>query len=52
MINIGAYAQGSNPEIDKAIATRLPANAFLQQNVAQPASLEESMKQLSALAAL
>ena len=52
MINIGAYAQGSNPEIDKAIATRPLANAFLQQDVADPASLEESMKQLAALSAL
>jgi len=52
MINIGAYAQGSNPEIDKAIATRPLANAFLQQDVAEPVSLEESMKQLSALASL
>ena len=52
MINIGAYAQGSNPEIDKAIATRPLANAFLQQDVGQPFSMEDSMKQLSILAAL
>ncbi|MCL1939866.1 MAG: FliI/YscN family ATPase [Desulfovibrionaceae bacterium] len=52
MINIGAYAQGSNPEIDKAIATRPLANAFLQQDVSEPVSLEDSMKQLSMLAAV
>jgi flagellum-specific ATP synthase len=52
MINIGAYAQGSNPEIDKAIATRPLANAFLRQDVAEPVSLEDSMKQLSMLASV
>jgi len=52
MINIGAYAQGSNPEIDKAIATRAVSNAFLQQDVGAPVFFEDSMKQLAALAAL
>jgi flagellum-specific ATP synthase len=52
MINIGAYAQGSNPEIDKAITSRPLANAFLQQDVGEPVSLEDSMKQLSLLAAV
>jgi len=51
MINIGAYAHGSNPEIDKAIATRSLTSAFLQQDVTEPVSLEDSMKQLAALAA-
>ena len=52
MINIGAYAQGSNPEIDKAIVTRPLANAFLQQDIAESFSLEDSMKQLAMLAAV
>ena len=52
MINIGAYAQGSNPEIDKAIATRPLSTAFLQQDVAEQVSLEDSMKQLGMLAAV
>ena len=50
MINIGAYAQGSNPEIDKAIETRPLANAFLRQDVSEPVSLEDSLRQLSLLA--
>ncbi len=50
MINIGAYAQGSNPEIDKAIATLPLANAFLRQDVGDQVSLEDSIKQLSLLA--
>jgi flagellum-specific ATP synthase len=51
MINIGAYAHGSNPEIDKAINTREPANAFLRQDVGDACPLEESMRRLEALAA-
>ena len=50
MINIGAYAQGSNPEIDKAIETRPLTNAFLRQDVIEPVSLEDSLRQLSLLA--
>jgi flagellum-specific ATP synthase len=52
MINIGAYARGSNPEIDKAIDTRTPANAFLRQDVGTACSLEDSFTQLRTLALL
>ncbi len=52
MINIGAYAQGSNPDVDKAIAVHGPINEFLQQNVAEKQSLAETFSKLEALAAL
>ncbi|MDR3175966.1 MAG: FliI/YscN family ATPase [Desulfovibrio sp.] len=52
MINIGAYAPGSNPEIDKAIAALAPTNAFLRQDVGESCSLEESFRLLGDLAAL
>lgn len=52
MINIGAYARGSNPEIDKAIETRPLANAFLRQDVGESVSFEDSMAQLAGLAAV
>ncbi len=51
MVNIGAYARGSNPDIDKAIDMTGPINAFLRQDVADPQSLEESFDQLQKLAA-
>ncbi len=51
MINIGAYAHGSNPEIDKAIATLPLVNAFLRQDVSDACSFEESCAQLAKLAA-
>ena len=50
MVNIGAYAKGSNPEIDAAIAKMPAVNAFLQQDVGDPQGLEQSMAQLRALA--
>lgn len=50
MVNIGAYARGSNPEIDEAIAAMPNINAFLRQDVTDPQALAESMAQLRALA--
>ena len=50
MINIGAYAHGSNPDIDKAISSLPLINAFLRQDVGDKHSLEDSFAQLSLLA--
>ncbi len=49
LINIGAYAKGSNPKIDKSIAMIDGLNVFLQQQVDEKVSLAESVKALSAL---
>ena len=51
MINIGAYVQGSNPEVDKAITMHNPINTFLRQAVEEGCSLEDSLAQMRALAA-
>jgi flagellum-specific ATP synthase len=50
MINIGAYAKGSNPEIDDAIARMPGINAFLRQDVAEPQSLEDGLRNIRLLA--
>ena len=50
MINIGAYARGSNPEIDAAIAKMPDINAFLRQDVGEPQFVEQCMEQMRALA--
>jgi len=50
MVNIGAYAKGSNPEIDEAIATMPAINAFLCQDVGNRQDLEQSMSKLRELA--
>jgi flagellum-specific ATP synthase len=51
MINIGAYAQGSNPEIDLSIRLQPHINAFLRQDVAERAPLDASFAALLDLAA-
>lgn len=50
MINIGAYARGSNAEIDEAIAKVPAINAFLRQDVGEPEFLDECMRKLRELA--
>lgn len=51
LINIGAYAQGSNPLIDKAIALHERIQAFLRQPMEEGADLESSRRALLELAA-
>lgn len=51
MVNIGAYARGSNPDIDKAIDLVPSINAFLRQDITDGVGLDASFKQLKELAA-
>ncbi len=46
LINIGAYVDGSNPDIDYAKSKISKINAYLQQDVEERATLEESVKAL------
>lgn len=50
MINIGAYAQGSNRDIDDAIILMPRINDFLRQDVNDQQSLEVCMERLRLLA--
>ncbi len=49
MITIGAYAQGSNPDIDASIAKIPHINTFLQQSVEDSQTLEQSMQAMRML---
>jgi flagellum-specific ATP synthase len=49
MVNIGAYARGANPEIDRAIDMIGPINTFLRQDVAESQVLEECFQAVIAL---
>ncbi|MDL2275356.1 flagellar protein export ATPase FliI [Desulfosarcina sp. OttesenSCG-928-G10] len=49
LINIGAYAKGSNPSIDRAIRMIDPINAYLKQDIHDSASFEESVTRLAEL---
>ncbi len=43
IINIGAYAKGSNPKIDQAISVQERIQGFLRQKVAEPADFSECL---------
>jgi len=46
LIELGAYVQGSNPRVDRALACRDALNAFLRQGVQESTSLSESLAAL------
>lgn len=46
LINIGAYKNGSNPDIDYAIAKIREVNAFLQQDVNEKLGFQEEITRL------
>lgn len=50
LINIGAYVDGSDPKIDYAKAKIDEIDAFLQQNIAERVTFDDSVSQLQALA--
>lgn len=49
LINIGAYAAGSNPKIDRAIEVIDEVNSFLKQNIDESTSLGESISRIRAI---
>lgn len=50
LVNIGAYAPGSNPAFDTVIQTRSAVLAFLQQRIAECVRFAQARDQLLALA--
>ena len=49
LVNIGAYAAGSNPRIDNALAIIDQVNDFLRQGMSEGADFESTLDALSAL---
>jgi flagellum-specific ATP synthase len=49
LINIGAYAKGSNPEIDYAISMVGKINVFLKQDINEAVDFDRAKKELFAL---
>ena len=47
LIDVGAYRQGSNPLVDRAIQLNRPIKDFLKQNVDAPSTFEETKAALS-----
>jgi flagellum-specific ATP synthase len=52
IINAGAYKQGSNPDIDAAIAKRSEIEDFLIQSTGEQATLSETLSRLGAIAGI
>ncbi len=50
LINLGAYAGGSNPAVDSALAAHDDVVSFLKQDLSAHQSLDETLGQLQALA--
>jgi flagellar biosynthesis/type III secretory pathway ATPase len=50
LINLGAYASGSNPRVDVAIRYREAIQSFLRQDLAEKQPLEKTVEQLRSLA--
>lgn len=46
LINIGAYASGSNPQIDNSIRLYPQITEFLQQGVTETAKMPDTLKKL------
>src|SRR4051812_37486159 len=51
LVNIGAYVQGANPELDLAVQARPKIQEFLKQDAGSPAAFEQSARQLAELTA-
>ncbi len=49
LISVGAYAHGSDPVLDQAIALFPNIEKFLQQDISERAGINESLAQLAAL---
>jgi len=49
LINIGAYLEGSNPEIDYAIKKLPEINVFLRQGIGERVNYSESLLRLKSL---
>ena len=47
LINIGAYKQGMNPEIDRAVKLHPAIQSFLKQGVSESYTFEETLKMMT-----
>lgn len=51
LVRIGAYKEGADPDLDRALRSREAMRAFLTQNARERVNLADNIKRLAALAA-
>jgi flagellum-specific ATP synthase len=49
LVSVGAYQEGSNPDVDLSLRMMPPIKQFLQQDMREPVTLKNSLQQLNAL---
>ncbi len=49
LINVGAYAEGSNPEVDESIRLHSSQQAFLRQDRQEAVNWQDSLEQLASI---
>ena len=49
LINLGAYARGSNPEVDEYLEKKQRIDALLRQDIRDGGNMEDTIEQLNAL---
>ncbi len=49
LINVGAYAAGTDPLLDEAIKLQAGIESFLQQNISEHSTVQQSLNELEAL---
>jgi flagellum-specific ATP synthase len=52
LINVGAYAAGSNPQIDEALSKIEEINEFLRQGITEKAEIADTLRRLSNLSGI
>jgi flagellum-specific ATP synthase len=52
LVQIGAYAQGSDPMLDEAIALHPPMHQFLQQDMFEASSMDEALQGMAVCTSL
>lgn len=49
LINVGAYAKGRNPQLDKAVELKMPIDRFLRQDIEESWDYEDTIKELAGI---
>jgi len=49
LINVGAYAKGRNPQLDRAVELKVPIDSFLKQDIEDSWSFENTLDELNGI---